>query len=366
MRRRRFQKGSLKPRTRNGKRYWYAQWRENGAPKSKELGLCSRVTKSKAEAELAAILAPINQGVQKPQLQAFTFEEFVNDVYVPVQRGKWKTSTAGTSEQNITFHLVDALGARPLRSLMRAELQALLGAKATTLGFSVVDHLRWHLISIFDLAISENAAERNPARALYTPKCKAGKDRLSLNEEQVTQLLAALELRERLICRLAIFEGMRPGEILALQWHDFGEEHFKVRRRVYRGELDSPKTRKSTRTGGLSLAAVEELVRWRQIARDPRPEGFVFPSENLNTPLSRDNVWRRNIQPRLAKIGLGWANFQVMRRANDNLGRKAGIDDKVLADQRGHTVGVSLDVYANSDLGQKLEAVRKLEAMVIQ
>lgn len=55
-----------------------------------------------------------------------------------------------------------------------------------------------------------------------------------------------------------------------------------------------------------------------------------------------------------------------MRRTNDDLGRKAGIDDKVLADQRGHSVGVSLEVYANSDLGQKLEAVRKLEAMVIQ
>jgi hypothetical protein len=154
MRRKRFQKGSLKPRTRNGKRYWYAQWRENGAPKSKELGLCSRVTKSKAAAELAAILAPINQGVQKPQLPAFTFEEFVNVVHLPVQRGKWKKSTAGTSEQNIRFHLVDALGAHPLRSLKRAELQALHEAKATTLGFSVVDHLRWHLISIFDLAIS--------------------------------------------------------------------------------------------------------------------------------------------------------------------------------------------------------------------
>ncbi len=77
-------------------------------------------------------------------------------------------------------------------------------------------------------------------------------------------------------------------------------------------------------------------------------------------------MWRRNIQPRLAKISLGWANFQAMRRTNDDLGRKAGIDDKVLADQRGHSVGVSLEVYANSDLGQKLEAVRKLEAMVIQ
>jgi hypothetical protein len=55
-----------------------------------------------------------------------------------------------------------------------------------------------------------------------------------------------------------------------------------------------------------------------------------------------------------------------MRRANASLGRKAGIDDKVAADQRGHGLGVSLDFYANSDLSQKVEAVRKLEALVIQ
>ena len=366
MRRRRFQKGSLKPRKRNGRWYWYAQWRENGAPKSKEFGLCSKLTKSDAEAQLATILAPLNQVMQRPRPSVFTFEQFVNDVYLPVQRGNWKESTKGTSEQNIRLHLVGSLSSRLLRSLQRVELQALLDRKAPTLSCSVVDHLRWHLISIFDLAVSEGAVERNPAKALYTPKCKVGRDRLSLDGAQVTKLLNALDLRERLICRLAIFEGMRPGEILALQWQDFGEEHFKVRRRVYRGKLDSPKTRKSKRTGGLSLASLRELACWREMARDARPEGFVFPSENLRTPLSRDNVWRRRIQPRLAKIGLEWANFQVMRRTNDDLGRKAGIDDKVLADQRGHSVGVSLEVYASSDVGQKVEAVRKLEATVIQ
>jgi hypothetical protein len=57
-----------------------------------------------------------------------------------------------------------------------------------------------------------------------------------------------------------------------------------------------------------------------------------------------------SLKPRLEKLGLGWASFQVMRRANANLGRRAGVDDKVAADQRGHGVGVSLDVYANSDL----------------
>jgi hypothetical protein len=41
------------------------------------------------------------------------------------------------------------------------------------------------------------------------------------------------------------------------------------------------------------------------------------------------------------------------------------VDDKVSADQRGHGLGVSLGVYAISDLDQKLEAVTRLESEVV-
>ena len=42
------------------------------------------------------------------------------------------------------------------------------------------------------------------------------------------------------------------------------------------------------------------------------------------------------------------------------------MDDKVAADQRGHGLGVSLEVYASSDLEQKIAAVAKLESEVNQ
>ena len=70
--------------------------------------------------------------------------------------------------------------------------------------------------------------------------------------------------------------------------------------------------------------------------------------------------------PRLQRIGLGWATFQVMRRTNASLSRKAKVDDKVAADQRGHGLGVSLEVYSLSDLEQKIEAVNRLEAEVVK
>ena len=72
------------------------------------------------------------------------------------------------------------------------------------------------------------------------------------------------------------------------------------------------------------------------------------------------------MKPRLEIIGLEWATFQVLRRTNASLSRKAKIDDKVAADQRGHGLGVSMEVYSLSDLDQKSEAVKRLESEVIR
>ncbi len=55
-------------------------------------------------------------------------------------------------------------------------------------------------------------------------------------------------------------------------------------------------------------------------------------------------------------------NFHLLRRTNTSLSRKAKVDDKVSPDQRGHGLGVSLSVYAISDLDQKIEVVTKLES----
>jgi integrase len=90
-------------------------------------------------------------------------------------------------------------------------------------------------------------------------------------------------------------------------------------------------------------------------------EERVFPSEKLTTPIGRDNLWRRDIEPRLKAINLDWVNFQIMRRTHASLSRKAGIDPKLVADQLGHGLGVNLDVYTISDLGQRLESVNILE-----
>jgi hypothetical protein len=72
------------------------------------------------------------------------------------------------------------------------------------------------------------------------------------------------------------------------------------------------------------------------------------------------------MQPRLEKVGLGWATFRVLRKTNASLAKKYGVDPKVASDQRGDGIGVSMEVYTNSDIEQKRAAVNKLEAAVLR
>ena len=78
------------------------------------------------------------------------------------------------------------------------------------------------------------------------------------------------------------------------------------------------------------------------------------------------NLMQRIVKPALAKVGLEWFNFQVARRTHASLGHDAGIDPKVAADQRGHGIGVSLDVYTKAGDEQKAAAAEKLAKKVLQ
>ncbi len=63
-------------------------------------------------------------------------------------------------------------------------------------------------------------------------------------------------------------------------------------------------------------------------------------------------------------MGLGWVNFQVMRRTHASLGHHAKIDPKVSADQSGHGIGVAIDVYTKSSMKDRAAAAKRLEDSV--
>jgi integrase len=366
MRRKRFQRGSLKDRKRRGKLRWYAQWREEGIPKSKELGLCSETSRVAAEAMLQEILRPINEGTVKRENTNQTFESFIELVYLPIFEQKWKESTRDTETNRIRCHLVRKLGDKVTRKIDRSDLQSLLDNTAKECGKSVVDHLRFRMRSIFKLAISEGVVDRNPAEALFTPRqCKPGRERRVMDWGNLTTIAQLLGFREHVIFRLATWEGMRPGEILGLQLGDVEDDSVQVRRRLYRGKSGDPKNKRSARQVALTAGTKQLLREWIDRAFVNNSDDWLFPSES-GRPLTRDNVWKRYMLPKLKPAGLEWATFQVMRRTFATRSKQAGVDAHTRSAQMGNTVDVNENEYAVASFEQKLAAVRRLETTAIQ
>lgn len=340
---------------------WIAQYWEDGHRRKKTLGKTSTVTKAAARKELDALLAPINNRSESPS-PTKNWGDFVRDVYLPFYRRKWKRSTTLTNEDRLRIHLGGVFEDRKLGEFMRDELQALLDEKAARgLSHSVVAHLRWDLRQIFRMAVSEGYILRNPAELLFVPREAKKPEHSAMSAEEVSLAFSAVEQPGRLVLKLAILAGLRPGEIFGLKWGHFSETHVHVKQRVYRGEIDTPKTTNSIRKAALAAGLLEEVAEWRAISLDPSPDAWVFPSERGTTPLRKDNLWRRAIGPKLKAVGLGWVDFHVMRRTHSTLMNEIHDDPKLVADQLGHTLDVNQNVYTKASVARRKLAVDALE-----
>ena len=113
------------------------------------------------------------------------------------------------------------------------------------------------------------------------------------------KLLSALDLRERLITKLAVFAGMRPGEILGLKWQHVREDCVVIEQRLHRGKINTPKTHRSVRTAAFTPGIVSEMQEWKSLCPSSQPDAWVFPSERLTSPLDKANWWLHNMKPKL-------------------------------------------------------------------
>src|ERR1041385_408760 len=229
--------------------------------------------------------------------------------------GNAKKSTRGTTEDRINRHLIKRFKGVMLTKITALQLQHVLDEK-TDEGFSknTVNHLRWDIKHIFKRAVLIGILRINPAEELFTPRECTNEEVRVMTFEEVYLGLTVLPLRERLVYKLASIAGMRPGEIVGLKRQNVQSVAVDIRQRTYRGEVDTPKSAKSVRLAALADSVIADLQMWLKELPDLGPDGWLFPSQNLDTPISRDNLLTRHLHPRLDTVGLGWVNFRSEER----------------------------------------------------
>src|SRR5690606_38539600 len=126
----------------------------NGRRRKTSLAQAARLTKTEAQVERERFVATTNEDAAErlARRRPTMIGAFLVGTYLPFKRRRWKLSTAVTTEDRIRRHILDEIGDHPIGNLDRNALQELLDRKAELLGTSVIDHLRFDLRAIFEMA----------------------------------------------------------------------------------------------------------------------------------------------------------------------------------------------------------------------
>jgi integrase len=229
------------------------------------------------------------------------------------------------------------------------------------------------LRNALECAVREEIMPRNVAKLVKipVPKYKVNRGLTTAQARAVLRASAAHRLHALYV--LALYLGLRRGELLGLRWEDVDLDGAKLEvvqalQRIG-GELRfvTPKTDDSERTIPLPSPCVEALRehRRKQFAErsDAWPDwddhGLVFPSRR-GTPMEPDNL-RRSWSTIRQSAGLGPTRVHDLRHTCVTLLLDLGVPPHVVRDIVGHSdIEVTMTIYAHVSLDEKRKALRKL------
>jgi integrase len=345
---------------------------------SADLGRKAGKTKWKAEEELRAIIARQTRTVQLAT-GSDTFEWFWTHRFVPMQ--SWERGTVAVLNSCFKHHVFPVVGAVPLSKLDRFQIQTLIQDVARSFSKSVVQKIRTYLKACLEEAVDQDILLKNPMRKLPQPDTRP-ECRRFLSIEEIHALLAAMDARERLICRICIVCGLRAGELFAAKWDDFDPtlRRLRIDESAADGRLKKTKTPGSCAWVWLTAPITEDLMKWKAASGTP---GFIFPSQT-GGPIATKNFLRRKIWPAAVKAGImaakpknlpkgvRWVrkessvNFQAFRRTCATWFQKHGTAKDIQAHLRHATPMTTLGVYVQEIPESVRQAVEALDKTLFE
>jgi integrase len=104
-----------------------------------------------------------------------------------------------------------------LGDLDKFTLQTYLNELAPKFSKSVLTKIRVYLSSMLEEAVDLEMLVKKPARKLAVPRSGKRATGIHLTPQQIPQILFHLSDRDRLIVRMFLVLGLRPGEMFALR-----------------------------------------------------------------------------------------------------------------------------------------------------
>lgn len=264
-------------------------------------------------------------------------------------------------------HLQRRIGGYKLREVtpeVVGDLQAQL--LRAGLGPATVLKAMTVLQSVMSLAVRHRRIPRNPVAEVRKPSQTPARQVAPVPPLLVEQLRSRLSPRDAAMVAVLAYAGLRPQELLALEWVDVADTKLFIHRKNVDGTI-KPYTKTRVNRSVDLLAPLAQDLRELRLAGGRRG-GLVFPRPDGKPWLETDwrNWRRRAFQPAARKVGLPSPVPYDLRGSFVSLLVWEGRNLLEVAHQAGHSVQTCEDHYArifnDFDPAKRTSAVAAIRA----
>lgn len=209
--------------------------------------------------------------------------------------------------------------------------------------------------------------------AITVPKIKYIKENknetrvLSVSEQKVLSeyLHSDIDIHKFGIL-LALYTGIRVGELCALKWEDITDEHIIIDKTMMRIKNDIGKT--SIQIGSPKSDSSKRIIPTPQcllpLINRFKNSGYVLSNEKLE--YTEPRLMQIKFEKMISECDLEKTNFHALRHTFATRCVEAGIDIKTLSEILGHAdVKTTLNRYVHSSFELKQKSMQQLELSLI-
>jgi integrase len=270
-----------------------------------------------------------------------------------------RDTTIATYMNRVELHIMPVLQHRKINDIKTTELQRLINnatrkdGKSGELSAESKLYIYNVLSSIFKIAKQWDYINKNPMEGVNRPKQQRKKEEF-IDLDDLRKIIAALvhaPQKHRLMIEIALWLGLRRGEVLGLEWDciDFEAERLEVRQNWTSGRLGAPKSDTGYRTVPVPPSLLADLQEHRKNWRREQLENghrknFIFCGVD-GDPLDEDAVssWLRRF---LKRNDLPKITYQDLRKMYTVMSIRQGATAKEVQQYLGYSdVKTTLTFY---------------------
>lgn len=345
-------------------------------------------TRKSVQPFVADILAPINSGLFAPE-STMLVSEFVEKLYLPEYVEKHLRAATQKQYRYVwESYLKPRMGKLTLRNFRTVHREQMLAkiAEQVELGRSSLKHCKAFLSGAFKQAKRLGILDGiNPIQDVSIPRVpEPEEDTYAHSLEEINAMLTVLPEPAWTVVQAAAWTGFRKSELRGLRWEDFDGETLTVRRSVWNGVTNEPKTRKSRAPVPVVKRLANALEAHRLRAGIlAQPEAPIFQGAT-GKPIGLDNLVNRVIVPALSRCAVckkaeskhkpeahlferdnslpHWHGWHAFRRGLATNLHELGIDDKTIQGILRHSaISLTQNIYIKSVTESQVSALEKLE-----